>query len=111
MIAVTQFIEAVAEGRQLSTNKVREFADGRVFTGTQAKELGLVDELGDEDHARRLAAKLADLDQEKTHTITLGNPKKKFLGLLPGSSFLSNLIKFIDFELSNSGQILWLFKP
>ena len=47
---------------------MRTFADGRVFTGTQAKELGLVDELGDEEHARRLAAKLADLDEEETIT-------------------------------------------
>jgi len=36
---------------------VREFADGRIFTGTQAKELGLVDEVGDEFVARELAAK------------------------------------------------------
>ena len=106
-----QFVEAVAQGRQLSTEKVREFADGRVFTGSQAKELGLVDELGDEDDARRLAAKLADLDQDKTRTITLGSPKKKYMGLLPGNALLSSLIQLINFELSNSGQILWLFRP
>ena len=76
--SINQFVEAVAKGRKLSTEKVLEFADGRVFTGQQAKELGLVDQLGDEDQARRLAAKLADLDEEKTRTITLGRPKKKF---------------------------------
>ncbi len=106
-----QFVTAVAKGRQLSTEKVCEFADGRVFTGSQAKELGLVDELGDEDHARRLAARLADLDEEKTRTITLGRRKKKFMGLLPGGTFLSKILDLINFELSNNGQILWLFKP
>ena len=40
-----QFVKAVAEGRKISEEKVREFADGRVFTGAQAKELGLVDGL------------------------------------------------------------------
>ena len=106
-----QFVNAVAEGRKLSAEKVLSFADGRVFTGSQAKELGLVDQLGDEDDARRLAARLADLDEEKTRTITLGRPKKKFMGLLPGNRLLSKLIDLINFELSNSGQILWLFKP
>ena len=106
-----QFVEAVAAGRQLSTEEVYKFADGRVFTGSQAKELGLVDEVGDEEHARRLAIKLADLDEEKTRTITLGSPKKKLMGLIPGGTFLSNIIDLINSELSNSGQILWLFKP
>ncbi len=41
-----QFIEVVAEGRNMAMEKVRELADGRVFTGRQAIELGLVDEEG-----------------------------------------------------------------
>jgi len=36
----------VAEGRKLDRSKVAEIADGRIFTGEQAKNLGLVDELG-----------------------------------------------------------------
>jgi len=106
-----QFVAAVAEGRDLSREKVCEFADGRVFTGAQAKDLGLVDELGDEDHARRLAARLADLDEEKTRTVTLGRPKKRLIGFLPGGTLLTKIIGLLNFELSNSGQILWLFKP
>ncbi len=105
-----QFVEAVAKGRGLSEEVVRGFADGRVFTGTQARELGLVDELGDENHAKLLAAKLADLD-EKLQPITLGRPKKKLLGLLPGGNILRNLVELVTMELSNSGQILWLFRP
>lgn len=52
-----QFVEAVAKGRGLSEEVVRGFADGRVFTGTQARELGLVDELGDENHAKLFGCK------------------------------------------------------
>lgn len=41
-----QFIEVIAQGRGLEPAAVRELADGRIYTGRQAKELGLVDELG-----------------------------------------------------------------
>ena len=49
-----QFVTAVATGRELTKDEVCSFADGRVFTGAQAKELGLVDELGDEEHAKSI---------------------------------------------------------
>ncbi|WP_036903578.1 MULTISPECIES: signal peptide peptidase SppA [Prochlorococcus] len=105
-----QFVSAVAKGRGLTEECVKAFADGRVFTGTQALELGLVDELGDENHAKLLAAKLAGLD-EKLQPITLGRPKKKLLGLIPGSNTLAKFFELLNIELSNSGQILWLFRP
>jgi len=41
-----QFVEAVAKGRHLKREKAEELADGKVYTGKKAKELGLVDELG-----------------------------------------------------------------
>lgn len=41
-----QFVTVVAEGRNLDPDKVRQIGDGRIYTGKQAKELGLVDELG-----------------------------------------------------------------
>jgi protease IV len=41
-----QFIEAVAHGRKLPLDAVRQAADGRIYTGRQAKDLRLVDELG-----------------------------------------------------------------
>lgn len=42
----SQFLEAVASGRGMSLDELRPLADGRVFTGSQAKEVGLVDEMG-----------------------------------------------------------------
>ncbi|MDP2726410.1 MAG: signal peptide peptidase SppA [Dehalococcoidia bacterium] len=59
--AYQQFVGVVAEGRQIAVERVRELADGRVYTGKQAKELGLVDEFGDLPEAISLAAKLAEL--------------------------------------------------
>ncbi len=54
-----QFVLAVSKGRNLSPEVVKSFADGRVFTGEQAKEFGLVDEIGDENDAKLLAIKIA----------------------------------------------------
>ncbi len=57
-----QFVEVVKEGRGLEREKILELADGRVFTGRQAKELGLVDELGDIEDAIRIAGKIGDIE-------------------------------------------------
>jgi len=59
-----QFIRAVAEGRNLPVEKVRELADGRIFSGEQARELGLVDELGNLEDTLALAATLAGIRGE-----------------------------------------------
>jgi protease-4 len=57
-----QFIDAVAEGRKLDRARVVAFADGRVFSGAQAKSLSMVDELGGLEDAINAAAKRAGLD-------------------------------------------------
>jgi protease-4 len=55
------FIEVVAEGREMEIETVRELADGRVFSGRQALELGLVDELGYLENAIQVAADLGGI--------------------------------------------------
>ncbi len=47
--AYEQFTEIVAEGRNMDINKVKELADGRIYTAKQAKENGLIDEVGTYD--------------------------------------------------------------
>ncbi len=106
-----QFVAAVAQGRGLTEDQVRSFADGRVFSGAQAKELGLVDMLGDEEAAKRLAAELAGLDPLHTKTVTFGRPPKRFAGVLPGRSLLRELRQLITMEIGLSGQPLWLYRP
>ena len=59
-----QFIEAVAEGRSLELRVAQALADGRIFTGRQAKEAKLVDELGDLEDAIQLAAEVVGIEGE-----------------------------------------------
>jgi len=112
-----QFVETVAESRKLSVETVKKFADGRIFTGKQAVELGLVDRLGTEEDARVWAAELAGLNPEKAEFFTIEEPKpflKKVLNqnqLSLQTNQLNNVINWLDFELSTTGQPLWLYKP
>ena len=55
------FVKIVAEGRNLPEDKVRQIADGRVYTGRQAQELGLVDQLGYLDDAVTKAGELGGI--------------------------------------------------
>jgi protease-4 len=59
-----QFLAAVAGGRGLKESEVRKIADGRVITGADAKDLGLVDQLGNFYDAVELAKKEAKLSGE-----------------------------------------------
>ena len=59
-----QFMDVVARERNLSPGKVRQLADGRVYTGVKAVELGLVDTLGTYEDAIRIAAGIAGITGE-----------------------------------------------
>jgi protease IV len=59
-----QFIQAVAAGRAMKVEQVRDLADGRIFTGRQAKAAKLVDELGDLQDAIKLAARMVGIAGE-----------------------------------------------
>jgi protease IV len=58
----SQFIGAVAAGRKLEQQAVLGFADGRIFSGAQAKDLRMVDDLGGLEEAINTAASLAGLE-------------------------------------------------
>jgi protease-4 len=57
-----QFVDVIVRDRNIPRNQVVALADGRVFSGRQAKEYGLVDHLGDMRSAARLASQLAGKD-------------------------------------------------
>jgi protease-4 len=59
--AYSRFVKEVADDRNLSLSKVKDLADGRIYTGAKAKELGLVDELGSLDDAIEIAAELGGI--------------------------------------------------
>jgi protease IV len=88
-----QFIKAVAEGRRIAPEEVKKIADGRVFTGKQALENGLVDELGNLEDAIKTAGALAGIKGEpevvsKKEKFSLfemlrGNLSKELSDLMP----------------------------
>ena len=64
--AYLQFVEVVARERRMPRRRVLELADGRVFTGKQAKAAGLVDVLGDFEDAVDLAARMGGIKGKPT---------------------------------------------
>jgi len=68
-----QFIQAVAEGRKLDYSKVVQIADGRIITGEQAKNLGLVDKMGNLQDTIDIAAEMVGI-QGKPNVLY---PKKR----------------------------------
>jgi protease-4 len=65
----SQFIKDVSSGRKLPVEDVVRLADGRIYSGEQALQLGLLDSLGNFTDAANLAAKLAGLDPTKTPSL------------------------------------------
>ncbi len=80
-----QFVSTVASGRKMKDEVVRKLADGRVYTGQEAKADGLVDELGTYQDAVDAAAKMAGIAGEPK---IVTPPKKNFsiLDILLGES-------------------------
>ncbi|MCB1154777.1 signal peptide peptidase SppA [bacterium] len=83
---LSQFVGAVAQGRGMSEDAVRAIADGRIFTGRQAMEAGLVDSLGNFNDAVEVAADLANI-QGKPRLVHPREARPDFLDL-----FLDELI-------------------
>ncbi|NJN01682.1 MAG: signal peptide peptidase SppA [Leptolyngbyaceae cyanobacterium SL_1_1] len=122
-VSYQQFVETVATGRNLAVETVKGFADGRIFTGQQALELGVVDRLGTEEDARRWAAELAGLNPDKAECYTFEERKPFWTRFLPGNrtsdspltglalTALSNSLAQLEFDLTTSGLPLWLYRP
>ena len=89
-----QFIDVVAKTRKLDRKKVEALADGRIFSGREAKSLGLVDQLGNLQDAIDRAANLAGIPGKPT---VIQERKRRFFGL----DFLSRAA-FFDLNLSGN---------
>lgn len=102
-----QFVEAVASGRKLDLQDVRSLADGRVFTGRDAKERKLVDEIGNFQDALDLAAKLAGISG-KPRLIRPSRQRVTLLDVL--TTDLSRLIPFDGRSLKSQIRFQYLWK-
>ncbi len=90
-----QFVTAVSEGRNMPREKVLEIADGRIFSGREAKNLGLVDRLGNFRDAVNLAKRMAHIKGD----VRLIYPEKRrrsFLWDLIFKDLIDSIINRID---------------
>ena len=86
----SRFLELVAEGRDTSTADVDRIAKGRVWTGQQALDLGLVDEIGGLDRAIEVAAQLSNIENyEVIYPARALSPQEVFLQQLTSGVSLS----------------------
>jgi protease IV len=100
-----QFIEAVAEGRSLELRTAQALADGRIFTGRQAKEVKLVDELGDLDDAIQIAADVVGIQGEPK----VVEPRRRFSLREMLDSKLSMMFPKLDMQPGISLKYLMAF--
>ncbi|MGZ3693286.1 MAG: signal peptide peptidase SppA [Bdellovibrionota bacterium] len=90
-----QFLKAVAEGRHLPVDKVRPVADGRVLSGEQALQVGLVDKMGGMDVAVDLVKELAHIDAKQKVNLVYPEPKRKSLLEMLGQGAADSLMQGI----------------
>ncbi|MEE9325114.1 MAG: signal peptide peptidase SppA [Dehalococcoidia bacterium] len=69
------FVASVAQARNIDVQTMQKYATGEIFTARKAKELGLIDELGDMNKALDLASELGQVPRRVTYV----RPKKPFL--------------------------------
>ena len=91
-----RFLQKVADSRGLDVEAVDEIAQGRIWTGKQALDLGLVDVLGDLDTAIEIAAEKAGLEAGTYRTRLLPTPK----------TFMESLNETLSMRISQTWQSL-----
>lgn len=110
------FIKRCADGRQMNTADIESVAQGRVWTGEMAKEIGLVDLLGDIELAKDIAAEKAGIEsytlisypkEENTLTMLLNQTKESYIEARMGKTageFKNELNLIYNFEQTNRIQ-------
>lgn len=121
--AYRQFITMVGESRGMSPEAVDKIAQGRVWIGSQALELGLVDELGDLDDAVASAAEIAGLESWDTQYVErILSPQEQFWKEFFGQALVwgakmqfadndSHLMKMVKNLLAETGTVTSLNDP
>lgn len=111
-----RFLTVVQEGRpQLSADQIKKLADGRIYSGEQAKAAGLVDEIGYLDEAIELAKKKAGLTEARVVTYRRHGEYQNniYSRVIGNSSGLSNLahMDLLSIVRGGSPQFMYLWMP
>ena len=96
----TTFIKHVAEGRKLSIAEVDSIAQGRVWSGSDAKKIGLVDDFGCLQKAIEAAAKLAKIETYKI--ISLPKQKDPFTQIIESLTGKTSSVQFVKEQLGDN---------
>lgn len=96
----SRFIQLVADGRETSTDNIEKIAKGRIWTGQQALEMGLVDKLGGLNDAVNVAAELAGISEFEVFYPTRL--------LSPYEQFIQEISQNVSLSLNHFGINLWL---
>ena len=106
-----KFISKVAENRNMTLEAVDNVAQGKVWIGQKASEIGLVDQIGTLEDAISKAAELAELEDDfGVKRINRENPFEAFLGLSMANIFFKTM-SFLGIEIHNSNlKLLNIFK-
>ncbi len=78
--AYDQFIDHIIAGRDMEEDEIRELATGEIFLGSQAYELGLIDELGGRLKALEVAGEMADIEDPEYFDLPEPSPWQRFMG-------------------------------
>ncbi len=87
-----QFVSKAAEGRGKTYEEIHEVAQGRVWSGKRAKEIGLVDEIGGLDKAIEIAKEKASIPREKKVSLVVYPKKRSILELLKEGDLFPGLL-------------------
>lgn len=105
-----QFVQAIVEGRGLAKEKVEKIADGRIFIGSYAKEIGLVDEIGGVLEAARAVFELRDepLGEDEKPFIVYPLEKYEVFKKLLGA-FSDKALKLLSAPHTASSEVTLLY--
>ncbi|HWC30439.1 MAG TPA: signal peptide peptidase SppA [Dehalococcoidia bacterium] len=99
-----QFLDAVAEGRGMDKDRVREVATGEVYTARKCTDLGLVDELGDLERAIDIAAELGNAPRRPVW-LKPRRALREVLASMAGSSSVGSIVDQLEERLTSRFDI------
>ena len=104
------FTQRVAEGRNMSRDRVEELARGRVWTGADALENGLIDEIGDLEYAVHHAAQLAGLERDDVRRVALPEAQDPFEAFMEDLTGVEAGLQALGFTGVEEGMLLELWQ-